>query len=262
MDLLSVFKADNQRMFGTQILPGALAFWPFAFMILDAHKIDIDLSREWESIMLILIYLFLSAGVGILIEDIGSLFEVQLESIYFKIKTMQHKPPKHAPDPFMSVEAILNLIRHLLALPIIIIPHYRVRDWLLGNYIEERQTDKKASEIHTAFYKTWDAYLTGRNTQNVTDSMILKYYKDVLVRFKFELNTSAALIAMLLGHFILTTRSFGIKNIWHSINPQDSALYILLIVSIISVLIMEAFKGIELLDSLRRKLTQIGSPTP
>jgi hypothetical protein len=256
MELLSVFKADNQRLFVTQIFPGALAFWPFAAMILDGLGVYVNISFEWESAIIIFVYLLVSAGVGLLVEDVGSLFELKLEGIYHRIKTLKRGNEKDNQDPILSWEMILSLFRHLFAFPLILIPFNSTREWLLGNHIKQRRTNKSQKDIEKRFYGRWSRYLS-INIPKDNEPVILRYYRSVLVRFKFELNTSAALMAMLIGHFIMVIRSLGFSGIWDRVNIYDTILYVSLVIFVISILLMEAFKGIELLDDLRKKAIKI-----
>lgn len=252
MELLSVFKADNQRLFVTQIFPGALAFWPFAVMILDGLGIPIVISFELESIIVIFVYLLVSAGVGLLVEDVGSLFETKLEAIYFKIKTLERSNADDHQDPLFSFEMFYGLVRHLVLFPLILIPNYSVREWLLGNHIKQRKTGMNPHQVEKVFYKRWTSYLL-IDIPKDKEPVVLRYYRDVLVRLKFELNTSAALMAMLVGHLVLSIKLNGIRQLFDRLDLLTTLLYVLLIIFIISILLMEAFKGIELLDDLRKK---------
>ena len=261
MELLSVFKADNQRLFVTQIFPGALAFWPFAAMLSDGLSLDVSLSFEWESAIVIFVYILISSAVGLLVEDVGSLFEIKLEGVYYKIKTMERSNNDDSQDPILSWQMFLSFFRHLFTFPLILIPLNGVREWLLGNHIKQRYVLKKPSDVEKTFYKRWALYLS-INIPKESEPVILRYYRSVLVRFKFELNTSAALMAMLIGHLIMVIRMFGFQEFWYRINLFDTILYIILIFFVLSILLMEAFKGIELLDELRKKATKISAIKP
>jgi hypothetical protein len=254
MELLSVFKADNQRLFITQIFPGALAFWPFALMIANGIGVETDIymSVEWTSIIGIFVYLLVASAVGLLIEDIGGLFELKLEKIYFKIKTIDRSNKYDNDDPLFSKQTLLSLLKHLFAFPTLLVPSYSIREWLFGNHIRERKMQFDSADIEKKFYSRWKKYLELCYTKD-SEPVVIRYYRSVLVRFKFELNTSAALMAMLVGHLVLMIRMHGIESLLQIINWPDTILYAALITFTISILLTEAFKGIELLDDLRLK---------
>ncbi len=253
MELLSVFKADNQRLFITQIFPGALAFWPFALMIANGIGVETDIfmSIEWTSIIGIFIYLLIASAVGLLIEDIGGLFELKLEKIYFRIKTLDQSNKNDNDEPLFSKQTLLSLLKHLFAFPTMLIPSYSLRECLFGNHIRERKIQLDSAAVENKFYSRWKKYLELCYTKD-SEPVVMRYYRSVLVRFKFELNASAALMAMLIGHLLLMIRMHG-ANLLHIINWPDTFLYIALIIFTISILLTEAFKGIELLDDLRLK---------
>lgn len=253
MELLSVFKADNQRLFITQIFPGALAFWPFALMIANGIGVEtyIYISVEWTSVIGIFVYLLIASAVGLLIEDIGGLFELKLEKIYFKIKTIDRSNKNDSDDPLFSKQTLLSLFKHLFALPTLLIPSYSIREWLFGNHIRGRKMQFDSTASEKKFYSRWKKYLALCYTKD-SEPVVMRYYRNVLVKFKFVLNTSAALMAMLIGHVFLMIRMHG-ANLLHIINWPDTFLYIALITFTISILLTEAFKGIELLDDLRLK---------
>lgn len=242
-------------MFVTQVFPGALAFWPFALIIIEASGVTFNPSLEWESVIFIFIYLLISAGVGVLIEDIGSLFELRLEKIYFHLQTQ----PKIArtSDPLVSSHILIAVVKHLTTWAVIFLPP--LRNWALGDHIKHRDAARSAKDFDADFYSTWDKYLLLPWKKDF-EPVVLRYYRSVLVRFKFELNTSAALMAMLVGHAIYVVYHGGFYTLAVGFGNGPTYLYLFLMFFINSILLMEAFKGIELLDELRRKMTQIPNP--
>jgi len=93
----------------------------------------------------------------------------------------------------------------------------------------------------------WNKYLTICDKKD-EEPVLLRYYRYVLMRFKFELNISLSLIIMLFGQFLLrfcNDLPFDAKSTF---------IYSLGIIIIIIYLKIEAFFGAVLLHDLRIKL--------
>lgn len=253
MELLSVFRSDNQRMYLTQLLPGMIALWPFAFLVIDGQHIPIEGSDAYI-LMLLAIYVFVSLGVGILIEDIGSLIELRLEDIYFDLKSKERKSLSTWNKGLHPLSLMVSILRHSIGFVLIFFSKDKIREWLLGCHLNSHKFNtSEAARKH--FYSNWDKYL--KLTFGKEEPIALRYYRSVLIRFKFQINISAALLLMLFGHLILKIRQLGFWEFKSVFKVYDTWLYLLGVCIVVSILIVEAFKMIELLDEIRHRLIKI-----
>ncbi|HCW07593.1 MAG TPA: hypothetical protein DGG95_09555 [Cytophagales bacterium] len=254
MELLSVFKSENHRQYLTQLFPGCLALWPFALLIVGGINENINLklvdSAIWTNIIIISVYVFFSMALGVLIEDIGSLFEMRLEEVYFSLKCQPRQETKLR-DPLSIWSLLGSSIKHAIAWCVIFVPKFR--EWLLGCHLHERDVTLSSSDVEKNFYHIWDRYLL--LSADGKEPVIIRYYRAVLVRFKFELNVSASLMLMLFGHIVLVLRDYGFNGLISTFKNVNTWIYLGGVYIIISILLIEAFKGIELLHGLRLKLT-------
>lgn len=257
MDLLSVFRADNQRQYLTQLLPGMTALWPFLLLVLDGLGIVPDPKLEWNWLILVAIYLIASWGLGVLIEDMGTLLELRLEGVYFQLRAHQKGPYKSGHldrNPLSPWTIFVSLIRHFTA-PLFIIFFKGTWRWYLGCHLNEviRPTKEIAKE---EFYENWARYLEISFDSN-REPIALRYYRAVLIRFKFGINMTLAIVVMLLGHLTLQFSRNELDIFLSLFTNRMTWLYLGICYATTSLLLVEAFKVIELLDEVRGRLVTI-----
>ena len=121
----------------------------------------------------------------------------------------------------------------------------------VGSRIELELIEKKVAKRNgitvDKLRKIWDKYLTICDKKD-EEPVLLRYYRHVLMRFKFELNISLSLIIMLLGQFLLRFCN-GLP-----FDMKSTIVYTIGILIIIIYLKFEAFLGAVLLHDLRIKL--------
>jgi hypothetical protein len=243
MDLLSVFKTENQRELLINVLPGSIASWPYTYLIV--HGLDYDVAKvlsEWTIIPITLAFLFVSWGIGFFLTDIASNIELRLERIYFFLKS-KTKEVKTV-EPFSPQDNVSVFLRLAFGWLLIILNCWEL---LLGKFVPERIEGKNADELHEEFYNRWEKYLSICISEK--EPIISKYYRGVLNRFKFELTLISAVTVMLFGHLLLFV--LGPSS---SVDWKLTGVYLGVLVPGLTFLFIEAFKGVELLDNLRRQL--------
>jgi hypothetical protein len=115
------------------------------------------------------------------------------------------------------------------------------------NLLERRYIQNPKNKISKDFfYIVWDNYLT-IEVEKDKEPILLRYYRSVLLRFKFELHICISLIIMLIGQLIL-------RLIDHNVDWLRSFIYTLSIIGIIIFLHFEARKGVDLLHNKRIEL--------
>lgn len=245
MDLLSVFKTENQRELLINVLPGSIASWPYTYMIV--HSLNYDVAKvlsEWTIIPIILAFLFVSWGIGFFLTDVASNIEVRLERIYFSLKA-NIRAVKVA-SPFSLWDNLSVLIRLALGWLLIFFNRW---EWLLGKFVQERISDKTSEQLNEEFYARWKKYLGICISDK--EPIIIKYYRGVLNRFRFELTLISAITVMLFGHLILYLLGPSTTIDWTS-----TSIYLGIMISGSTFLFIEAFKGVELLDELREQIIE------
>lgn len=247
MDLLSVFKTENQRELLINVLPGSIASWPYLYLIV--HGLNYDVSSvlsEWTIIPIILAFLFTSWGIGFFLTDIASNIELRLEKIYCKLKTT----PKviSSTKPFSFFDNLTVFLRLTFGVFLILFNRW---EWLLGKFVDERISDKSDDKLHSEFYESWSQYLSICPPN--PEPVIFKYYRGVLNRFRFELTLISAVVIMLIGHFLI----YMLNNSPNPIDWQQTGVYIGILIPALTFLFIEAFKGVELLDQLRQDIVKI-----
>lgn len=246
MELLSIFKSENHRDLLTQLFPGSVALWPFVICVYNTIPNGLITYYDWILITGVIAYLFLSWSVGFVIADLGSIIELRLEYILFKIKSQEMKRISKECTPFSRKDFWTGILRHCVAWLLILIPVSW--EFLFGKYVHKRVL-KSVDEINDKFYNTWEKYLM-LQIPSSSEYVIIKYYRGFLNRLKFELNTVAALTIMSFGQLILLFLFGDLQNIdW-----INTIVYIVILLVFISFLLIEAFKGIEVLDQLRKKM--------
>ena len=264
MDVLSVLKGDNQRYFLAHLLPGTVALWPFAILLKSGLNIPINYNSEFQVLILLAFYLFFSFGLGVLLEDIGSLIELRLEDIYFDLKSRERDKLKKWNKGLNIFSLLISIPRHTLAFILIFVSkikiskidfNFNVREWLLGCHLDNKKFNSR-EEARDEFYKTWHCYLE-LSFKEGKEPAALRYYRAVLLRFKFEINMSVAFLLMLFGHMVFEVRELGLRKFLTVFTVGDTWLYLGGIAVTVSILIVEAFKMIELLDKIRSQLVSI-----
>ncbi|SKC72232.1 hypothetical protein [Ohtaekwangia koreensis] len=244
MELLSVFKTENQRELLTSLLPGAIASWPYTYLIVHSLPYDVQSAlTEWTIIPIVLGFLLVSWGTGLFLTDVASNIEVRLEMIFLKLKTT----PKQATavSPFSLKDNTLATFRLLFGWLLIL---FNCWELLLGKFVRDRINDKSVDQLSEEFYDRWARYLA--ICISTKEPVIVKYYRGILNRFRFELTIIAAICIMLLGHLAICITHEQTSNIdW-----GKTSLYLGILIVILTFLFIEAFKGIELLHDLRQEL--------
>jgi hypothetical protein len=93
------------------------------------------------------------------------------------------------------------------------------------------------------FQSVWKTYLTIVIDKDA-EPILIRYYRSILLRFKFELHTAISLVIMLLGQLILALNESKVDLVF-------SYFYTLGIMFLILYLHFEAKKGAELLHNKR-----------
>jgi hypothetical protein len=246
MDLLSVFKTENQRELLINVLPGSIASWPYTYLIVHGLRYDVAaVLSEWTIIPIVLAFLFVSWGIGFFLTDIASNIEVRLERIYFSIKT-NNKAVKIA-KPFSIWDNLSVLLRLSFGWLLTMLNCW---EWLLGKFVKDRLTNKTADQFHEEFYNRWNQYLS----LSIGDSepVVIRYYRGVLNRFRFELTLIAAITIMLVGHLLLFLLGSTVSIDW-----KLTSVYLGILIPGSTFLFIEAFKGVELLDELRKQIIDV-----
>ncbi|MBT1712436.1 hypothetical protein KK062_29615 [Fulvivirgaceae bacterium PWU5] len=243
MDLLSAFKSENQRELLIIVLPGSIAIWPYTYLIIRKLNFEPEsLLSEWTLIPLILIFLFISWGAGFFLADIAANIEIRLEKIYFTIKTTSKQPKTYFPFSFLDNSTVL--LRLTFGWLLILFNRWEM---LLGGLIPVRVMDKTSISLRDEFYCRWNQYLSNCIFDN--EPILIRYYRAVLNRFKFELTIIAAVAVMVIGHFLLFLIGPS-----YAIDWTATGTYFVLLTSGTTFLFIEAFKSIELLDHLRAQM--------
>lgn len=99
----------------------------------------------------------------------------------------------------------------------------------------------------TDFDNTWNGYLTIKIPRE-KEPAIMRYYRTILLRLKFELHTVISIILMLVGHGLVFYLYPG-KVDW----PRTS-IYILTCIIVFLYLLFEAYKGVDGLHALRTRM--------
>jgi hypothetical protein len=125
-------------------------------------------------------------------------------------------------------------------------------DWGFGKFVQERVSDKISDQFNEEFYTRLSQYLSICISEK--EPIVIKYYRRVLNRFRFELTLIAAITVMLFGHLIL--------YILASVTTIDwtlTGVYLGIMISASTFLFIEAFKGVELFDELRKQIIDVCS---
>ncbi len=82
MEITSISKADSFKNFITVSLPGYIALWPFIYLVVNYAHIEF----EDYYILISIIATILAAGIGIVIEDLGSHLENSIAESWIGVK--------------------------------------------------------------------------------------------------------------------------------------------------------------------------------
>ncbi len=119
----------------------------------------------------------------------------------------------------------------------------RIELWLEEIYQHfEKITDE-------AYYEVWYKYLLLKIPKS-KETAIMRYYRSLLLRLKFELHTSISICIMLLGHLVLRM-FYPIKIDW-----SRTCTYVGICILVFLYLIYESYDGVIALHELREKMNK------
>jgi hypothetical protein len=109
------------------------------------------------------------------------------------------------------------------------------------------QSLNNISEV--TFYEVWNKYLILK-IPKIKEPAIMRYYRSLLLRLKFELHTSISIGIMLIGHFLLRL-FYPLKIDW----PR-SLTYVGICLLVLIYLLFESYSGVAALHELRVKMNE------
>jgi hypothetical protein len=216
MDSIIGLKEEIKKLFLVYFIPGAMAAWPWIFVIVkwfNSHPfVNHELLKDYATTVYIITLLFFY-GSGHIIAKIGSRIEVLMEKMIYK---------------YIKVGSWYKFIRN-------------------KNDFRSLKS-KEMKETHENFTDVWYRYLKSEYSK-AEAPLFIRYYSEFIVGLKFELNNLAALPIMIISlyyleknHFIntmtycnLLTLAFVCFGIW-------------------TYLLYEAFNGIKVAHELREKI--------
>jgi len=99
------------------------------------------------------------------------------------------------------------------------------------------------------FYDIWYKYLLMK-LPKPKETVIMRYYRSILLRLKFELHTSISIMVMLLGHLLLI-KFYPIQIDW----PRTCT-YVGICFALVTYLLYESYCGVDTLHDLRVRMTE------
>lgn len=239
--MLDTINQENSKVVITTVVPGVIAVFPFAAIIITelvAPQYLKDSVLTFATIAFVI-----SIAIGLILENIGSFIENIWASLYSYRLTMAKSKiePITAAPQGSHIQRLFNWFMEL------------VKPIVAASSITDDQKYKKGDATVATFYdynEVWRHYLSIKIDKDNAPT-IYGYYGSIITRMKFELSLIPALIICYLG-LIFICYYIDIKLLFRHFWFWTTAIFIVLLVSHI----IFSYQSVQYLHKLRLRMLQ------